>query len=149
MTLYFTNPAKCIVRLLDLSLGGRLHAFGGSIFRWMPGSPPTSIGGSDPDWRQICYGLPKMKNEYQIVVQWDTESMADFDLFIGIEELLYEKLSSSHRVDGHDAGSGEVNIFIITGSPQAAIEEIKTVLSGQAYWLKARVAYRPVLGMSL
>jgi hypothetical protein len=87
-----------------------------------------------------------MKTQYQIVVQWDAESMADFDLLISAEDLLFEKLSPLHEVDGHDMGSGEANIFIITSSPLAAFDEIKAAFEGQAHWRYARVAYRDVTG---
>ena len=86
-----------------------------------------------------------MKTDYQIVIQWDNESIADFDSFIGIEDLLYEKLPARHVVDGHDAGCGELNIFILTDSPQAAFVDIEAVLDAQPYWQDARVAYRKLL----
>jgi hypothetical protein len=54
-----------------------------------------------------------------------------------------EKLSSG-KVDGHDAGSGEVNIFIYTDNPALAFQEAKTVLGSRDFWVDARVAYREI-----
>ncbi len=85
-----------------------------------------------------------MKIKYQIVVQWDTESICDFDALVQIEEILCEKLTRAHEVDGHDMGSGEANIFILTPSPLAAFEEIREALKGQSHWQSARVAYRKI-----
>ena len=65
---------------------------------------------------------------------------------IEAEEELVENLSEASDVDGHDAGSGEVNIFIRTNEPNDAFEEVKHLLEERTFWAGARVAYREVAG---
>jgi hypothetical protein len=43
------------------------------------------------------------------------------------------------RVDGHDAGSGETNIFILTNHPKLAFGEVK-----RGHEADLKVAYREV-----
>lgn len=62
---------------------------------------------------------------------------------IEIEDVLLRRLSSG-KVDGHDAGSGEVNIFIHTDHPVLAFQEAKDVLGSRDFWVEARVAYREI-----
>lgn len=63
---------------------------------------------------------------------------------IEIENVLAENLSAASDVDGHDAGSGQVNIFIRTDDPKRAFNEVKTILGTCDYWVDAHVAYREV-----
>jgi hypothetical protein len=84
--------------------------------------------------------------KYQLVLQWPASSIKDYDAMIRIEDTLIEKLSGEHKVDGHDAGSGEMNIFIHTDNPNNAFKEIKAVLGSRDFWVDARVAYREVTG---
>lgn len=65
---------------------------------------------------------------------------------IEVENVLVEKLSAANDVDGHDAGSGEVNIFIRTDDPKRAFNEVKAILGTRDFWIDARVAYREVAG---
>jgi hypothetical protein len=72
--------------------------------------------------------------------------MNDYDKMVGIEDRLIERLSKRCKVDGHDFGSNEANIFIHTGDPQRAYEEIRTILSGHRLWSDTRIAYRQIDG---
>ena len=83
--------------------------------------------------------------KYQLVLQWPSFSMKDYDAMIEVEDILIEKLSEANDVDGHDAGTDEVNIFIQTDNPQSAFNEIKAILGSSAYWADIKVAYREVL----
>jgi len=83
---------------------------------------------------------------YQLVLQWPASSVNDYDAVIEIEDLLVENLPEPSEVDGHDAGSSEVNIFVLTDNPQTSFEQIKTILGRQDIWGNARVAYREVGG---
>lgn len=65
---------------------------------------------------------------------------------IEVENVLIEKLTKHHEVDGHDAGSGEVNVFIRTEDPKKAFDEITAILGTRDYWVDARVTYREVTG---
>jgi len=80
--------------------------------------------------------------KYLLVLQWPATSLEDFDAMIEIEDSLAAHLSGEHEVDGHDAGSGEMNIFIWTDSPDRAFSEVKRILGSRDCWSDARVAYR-------
>jgi hypothetical protein len=60
--------------------------------------------------------------EYQLVLQFSISDSTDFDELIDLEERLITILIASHIVDGHDFGSGEMNIFVHTNDPQAAFD---------------------------
>ncbi len=80
--------------------------------------------------------------KYQLVLQWPAASIKDYDTMIEIEDVLTENLSKNSDVDGHDAGSGEMNIFIQTDDPVMAFNEAKATLGSRDFWVDARVAYR-------
>lgn len=82
--------------------------------------------------------------KYQIVIQWPASSIADYDRMIEIESVLIDGISEDSEVDGHDAGSGEVNIFVHTDSVQGAFAEIKGLLAARAVLSSARIAYREI-----
>lgn len=80
--------------------------------------------------------------KYQLVLRWTAHSMKDFDVMIEVEDELLERLSAETAVDGHDAGSGEVNIFIRTDNPHIVFNELMTIIGHRDVWCGARVAYR-------
>ena len=80
--------------------------------------------------------------KYQLVLQWPAASLHDYDVLVEIEDTLIERLSAPNDVDGHDAGSGEMNIFIATDDPEGAFSEIVNILGSRDFWVDARVAYR-------
>lgn len=86
-----------------------------------------------------------MNSQYQVVVQWD-DKVGDFDFLIGIEDALLGALSECHEVDGHDMGSGEANVFIISPDPMQAFGEIKVALAGRLSMSDVRIAYRDLEG---
>ena len=53
--------------------------------------------------------------KYQLVLQLPASSIKDYDEMIELEETIIKGIGSLGKVDGHDAGSGEMNIFILTG----------------------------------
>ena len=63
---------------------------------------------------------------------------------IEIEEVVIGGLSDLGKVDGHDAGSGEMNIFILTDRPKLAFERVKRVLGTKDFMPDLKVAYREV-----
>ncbi|BCW43950.1 hypothetical protein [Arthrobacter sp. StoSoilB5] len=82
---------------------------------------------------------------YILVLQWPGRSEVDYDELIAMEDLLLEELPESHGVvDGHDFGSGEMNIFVHTERPVEAFADVMTALSSQPRWTDARAAYRPI-----
>jgi hypothetical protein len=75
---------------------------------------------------------------YQLVIQITGE---DFDWLVKKEDKLIDLLEPNHEVDGHDIDSNEMNIFILTNSPQEAFENSKEVFSSQEL-KKIKAAYR-------
>ena len=71
--------------------------------------------------------------------------MQDFEDLIALEESLDTLLSSDHEVDGHDFGSGQMNIFVITDDPVGAFGKAKSAV-GPGDLSKLRAAYRPIDG---
>jgi hypothetical protein len=59
--------------------------------------------------------------KYQLVLQFQAESVQEFDELVVLENLLVETLPLQAEVDGHDFGSGEFNIFILTDLPKASM----------------------------
>jgi hypothetical protein len=68
------------------------------------------------------------KMKYQLVIQFSGKSMDDFDHLIEIEDTLEENLTGDCEVDGHDFGSGEMNIFILTEEPVETFMQTKSLL---------------------
>jgi hypothetical protein len=84
--------------------------------------------------------------DYQLVLQFRGDSPADHDSMVALENELIEELSDSADVNGHDAGSGEINIFIITADPVRTFQQSKTVLERKRCSGAVIAAYRPVDG---
>jgi hypothetical protein len=84
--------------------------------------------------------------KYQLVLQWPAYSIRDYDAMIEVEDVLVKRLTTDSEVDGHDAGSREVNIFIHTNDPARTFHEVKTILGSRDFWLDARVGYRELAG---
>jgi hypothetical protein len=80
--------------------------------------------------------------EYQLILQWPASSIKDYDTMIEIEEAVIKGLGTLGNVDGHDAGSGEMNIFIFTDHPQLAFDRIKSLLGTRDFMPDLKAAYR-------
>jgi len=65
--------------------------------------------------------------KYQLVLQWPTVSEADYHRLISLEDMIEDGLGDSGILDGHDFGSGEMNVFIHTDDPKSAFEKIKAL----------------------
>ena len=72
--------------------------------------------------------------------------MADYDEMVEVEDLLIGRLTKRSKVDGHDFGSNETNIFVYTDDPLQTFDEIRAILSGHKIWSNARIAYRRIDG---
>lgn len=83
---------------------------------------------------------------YILVLQWPGASMSDYDELINLEDQLEGVLSAGHSVDGHDFGSGEMNIFVETDDPAAAFAQVAAALGGSPRWADVRAAYRDATG---
>jgi hypothetical protein len=80
--------------------------------------------------------------KYQLVLQWAYSSVADYDLLIRLEDLIRDGIGNIGIVDGHDYGSGEMNIFVHTNEPRVAFEKIGILLSGQLPRKEMKAGYR-------
>jgi hypothetical protein len=58
---------------------------------------------------------------YILVLQWPGDSEPDFDALLSLEDRIGAALGRYASVDGHDFGSGEINIFIQTDRPVEAL----------------------------
>jgi hypothetical protein len=80
--------------------------------------------------------------KYQLILQWPAASLKDYDDMVWVEEALIDGLGDIAEVDGHDGGSGTVNIFLITDEPKRAFEEVKRVLGSRDFIVDLKAAYR-------
>jgi hypothetical protein len=83
---------------------------------------------------------------YILVLQWPTGSETDFHELVSMEEMLNGALGRYAAVDGHDFGSGEMNIFIETDQPAKAFADVESALRESPRWGDLRAAYREALG---
>lgn len=90
--------------------------------------------------------LQKRTERYQLVLQFRADSLVDYDQMVAIENELIEVLSDTAKVDGHDAGSGETNIFIFTSSPAGTFRKVRAVLERVGRLGAVTAAYREVDG---
>lgn len=81
-------------------------------------------------------------HKFQVVLQLPGSSAEDFDDLVLLEESLIEGFRRTpHVIDGHDFGSGTMNIFIHTNDPRAAFAiAVKAIYPVELPKLKA--AYR-------
>lgn len=80
--------------------------------------------------------------KYQLIVQFPTSSVDDFDRIVTLEETLRGTLKDFAEVEGHDFGSGEFNIFVHTDEPKDTFERIREVFSGLQPERQMRAAFR-------
>jgi hypothetical protein len=65
---------------------------------------------------------------FQLVLQWTTSCIDNFDVLIEIEDSLIAEFGSQCEIDGHDMGAHEVNIFILTEEVEVIFDKIKFYL---------------------
>jgi len=83
--------------------------------------------------------------EYMLVLQWPSSSTADeLDLLVSLEDEIREDIGAYGDVDGHDIGSGEMNIFVFTEDPKSAFEHIRKIGSIANRMTDLKVGYRIV-----
>jgi hypothetical protein len=80
--------------------------------------------------------------KFELALQWPASSIDDYDSMIAIEDSLIDGLPAGCEVDGHDAGSGQMNIFIRTDDPMKTFEDVRNVLGDDDAFADVRVAYR-------
>lgn len=82
--------------------------------------------------------------KYQLILQWPASSIKDYESMIKIEEVVIDSLGDLGRVDGHDAGSGEMNLFVLTDHPKRAFERAQQVLGTKDFMPELKAAYREI-----
>jgi hypothetical protein len=80
--------------------------------------------------------------KYQLVLQFQAESVQEFDELVLLEELLVKKLPLDSEVDGHDFASGEFNIFILTDQPEQTFRTAEQIIQQYRPPQKLKAAYR-------
>ena len=98
------------------------------------------------DWRSAILDVGRKEGPmpYQLVLQFRSHSLADHDQMVALEHRLIEELKDSAKVDGHDCGSGETNIFIFTSDPAATFEKVRQTLLREGSLRSVTAAHRPV-----
>ena len=76
--------------------------------------------------------------KYQLVLQFQAEGPQDFEDLEVLEKLIAKTLPADSDLDGHDFGSGEFNIFVLTDRPQESFRSAHW--SGR--WGSANTLYR-------
>ena len=85
--------------------------------------------------------------KYQLVLQWPMPfPVRNLDDVAEIENLLSNGLEHSGDIDGHDVGSGEVNIFIHTDYPDRVFSTLQPFLESRDLLAHTRAAYRAIDG---
>ena len=83
---------------------------------------------------------------YQFVLQFPTSEVADFDNLVAFEERLIAQLGSTAKIDGHDFGSGELNIFLLMDDPVQTAEGAEALRQLAVPAHIPVVAYRELIG---
>ncbi|WP_341918368.1 hypothetical protein [Hydrocarboniphaga effusa] len=87
-----------------------------------------------------------MQALYQLVLQFGEEALSSLEDLIALEDALIEELEDSADVDGHDIGSGQANIFVITPDLAKTFERAKAVLNELDLLAAVTAAYRTESG---
>ena len=89
-----------------------------------------------------------MKSAYkqELILQLPGNSIKDYDTLIKLEDHIIIGLEGIGKVDGHDMGVGEMNIFIRTDQPKLVFDKIKLLLGTKDFMPELKVAYRNVGG---
>jgi hypothetical protein len=85
---------------------------------------------------------------YQLVLQFHGNALDNLDAIAALEENLIEQLAGFAEVDGHDIGSEEANVFVLTSDPVGTFGAIRPILDRVNLLTAATVAYRPVNGQT-
>ena len=78
--------------------------------------------------------------KYQLVLQMPAIA-SDFTVLAALEDEVEKLLGTAGTVDGHDLGSGEMNIFVLTDDPVGAFDRLKPLMAADL-----SAAYREVAG---
>jgi hypothetical protein len=80
--------------------------------------------------------------KYQLVLQMPFATLTDYDDLIRFENAVTSEIGALGNVDGHDAGSREMNVFLFTDDPQSAFNRIRPIADALGLLPKLVAAYR-------
>jgi hypothetical protein len=81
---------------------------------------------------------------YQLVLQFRSSAFVELDAIVALEDNLIGQLAGLADVDGHDFGSGEAHLFVLTPNPTGTFGAIRTALESAGLLSAVTVAYRPI-----
>ena len=81
---------------------------------------------------------------YQLVLQLRSTAQEAFNEMVRLEEPLERLLGDLATIDGHDAGVGEVNVFILTDHPIRVFDKVRVLPEVARLLPNLRVAYRRI-----
>ena len=80
--------------------------------------------------------------QYQLVFRFWKSSLESPDQIQSLERALAEVLGDAVQLDGHDVGSRDVDLFLMTPDPAATLRRSKPALEQLALLQKVVAAYR-------
>lgn len=84
--------------------------------------------------------------KYQVVLKFSASVIEDYDRLVLLEDSIAEVLEDVGIVDGHDAGSGEMNIFVLADNPKAVFNRIEPHFKTRGLLSSLEVAFRKLDG---
>jgi hypothetical protein len=91
--------------------------------------------------------MRRTQKQYQLVIQWPYREQSDYDHLIAFENMLFDRLPRRlARVDGHDFGSGEMNIFVFTDHPAKALDACRSLIRSSRINSGLAAGYREING---
>jgi len=81
--------------------------------------------------------------QFQLVLQFAGHTCPALDDLVALEDELAGHIPTNAVVDGHDIGSGEANIFILTSDPTLTFSALIPILRERGRLEGMRAAYRP------
>ena len=87
---------------------------------------------------------PMFKPQYQLVVLVKSVRSEDLNWLVQWENDISTQLGPSVDVDGHDFGSGEFNIFILTSDPTASFRKVQEFVAMRPLPNAMAAAYRQI-----
>jgi len=84
------------------------------------------------------------EHQYQIVLQFPESFFADTAAILVFEEKLSSSMPRTQSYDGYDSGSGTINFFIYSNTPNAVLANFRKYLGTNKVEKKVRITYRDV-----
>jgi hypothetical protein len=82
--------------------------------------------------------------DYQLVLQFPTQSEDDASRLLTFEDDLIETLKDAAEVEGHEAGEHEMNFFITTNDAEETFDQLRPLLEEKGLLATATAASRHV-----